>query len=126
MWSLNKKVLYLLVISYLASTASASVILARVLLIATGVEYVEPFTRVPQLMNNLEGVFPIPNGSYCVLLNVPTTRYTFWIPMLAFETLLCLLATVRAIQTFMDGTFFRSVNKLFYILVRDSALYYIV
>ena len=53
--------------------------------------------------------------------------YIFWIPMLAFEFLLCTLALIRGFQAFVsDGSLFRRGRDLVSILLRDSVLYFLV
>ncbi|KAJ3863358.1 hypothetical protein EV359DRAFT_64873 [Lentinula novae-zelandiae] len=63
----------------------------------------------------------------CVPL-LPTFSYSFWIPRLAFETVLCILALIRGFQLHKDeiGETDWSGNDLMRILIRDSIGYYIV
>ncbi|KAF8198515.1 hypothetical protein BJ912DRAFT_1020456 [Pholiota molesta] len=69
----------------------------------------------------------IPDGLFCVPNNVTSHFYAFWIPMLAFEFLLCLLALIRGFQTYRsNGSLFRSGRRLVGILVRDSLMYFVV
>jgi hypothetical protein len=69
----------------------------------------------------------IPGGLFCVPSGVSTHFYTFWIPMLAFESLLCTLALIRGFQTYRaKGSLFHSSRQLVGILIRDSVLYFLV
>ncbi|KAJ3918862.1 hypothetical protein F5877DRAFT_67038 [Lentinula edodes] len=63
----------------------------------------------------------------CVPL-LPTFSYSFWIPRLAFETVLCILALIRGFQLQKDeiGDTHWSGNDLMKMLIRDSIGYYIV
>jgi hypothetical protein len=70
---------------------------------------------------------PVPGITFCVAYGIPSYFYTFWIPMLAFETLLCGLALYRGFQTLMqDGQVFYSGRRLVNILIRDSVLYFLI
>ncbi|KAJ2912592.1 hypothetical protein MD484_g7815, partial [Candolleomyces efflorescens] len=70
MYSLNKIVLAIMVISFLASTATSGWIMHSVL------------AKISAKSIN------IPNGMFCMPTGVSDNFYTFWIPMLAFECLL--------------------------------------
>ncbi|KAH9478051.1 hypothetical protein JR316_0010288 [Psilocybe cubensis] len=71
LYSLNKKILALMLVVFIASTATSAWIMGTALssVTATAVQ--------------------IPGGAFCVPANVTPHFYAFWIPMLAFETLLC-------------------------------------
>jgi len=109
LYLLNKKVLALMLTCFVASSTCAAVIMGRAL---------SNITAVSEL---------IPGMPFCIPLDVPPRFYTFWIPILAFETLLCALALGRGIQTARAerGTF-RFRRDLVNILVRDSVLYFLV
>ncbi|PPQ94555.1 hypothetical protein CVT25_012032 [Psilocybe cyanescens] len=75
---------------------------------------------------------PIPSGKFCVPFNISTHYYTFWIPIICFEVLLCVLGLFRGAQIsksvrFGGGpsTFLRSGHRLVDILFRDSLIYFI-
>ncbi|TEB31061.1 hypothetical protein FA13DRAFT_478427 [Coprinellus micaceus] len=69
----------------------------------------------------------IPNGKFCMPHGVSDKFYIFWVPMLAFECLLCTLALIRGFQAFVsDGSLFRRGRELVQILLRDSVLYFLV
>lgn len=70
---------------------------------------------------------PFPSATVCYASGIHPSFYAFWIPMLAFETLLCLLALIRGFQTFhKEGSLFQSGRHLVHILIRDSVLYFLV
>ncbi|KAF9473935.1 hypothetical protein BDN70DRAFT_348524 [Pholiota conissans] len=69
----------------------------------------------------------IPGGMFCLANNISPHFYVFWIPMLSFEFLLCLLAVIRGFQTYRsNGSLFRTGRKLVGILIRDSVVYFFV
>ncbi|EDR06874.1 uncharacterized protein LACBIDRAFT_294625 [Laccaria bicolor S238N-H82] len=69
----------------------------------------------------------IPGGTFCMPGTVQTNFFIFWIPMLAFECLLCGLALFRGFQTFRsEGTLYQNGRHLVGILIRDSILYFLV
>lgn len=69
----------------------------------------------------------IPGLPTCTLLSVPDYLYTFWIPILAFESLLCGMALFRGIQTlYHHQSVFRSGRHLMTMLLRDSVIYYLM
>ena len=67
----------------------------------------------------------IPGLPFCIPLNVSKHFYAFWIPILAFETLLCTLAVVRVYETYRTQEMQRGVH-LVEVLLRDSVVYYVV
>lgn len=71
---------------------------------------------------------PIPGGMFCVPLGVTSHFYTFWVPMICFESTLCALAIFRALRisrAFRPPSPFRSGQHLLEILFRDSLIYFI-
>ncbi|KAE9390329.1 hypothetical protein BT96DRAFT_1002400 [Gymnopus androsaceus JB14] len=106
LYNLNKKILGLMVGSFLLASASSATIMGIVLRQFNAVS-------VPQL-----GCMPAQLP--------PSYFYTFWIPILAFESLLCVLALVRGFQTYRArGSLFQS-ERLVGVLIRDSVCYYVV
>ncbi|KIK70288.1 hypothetical protein GYMLUDRAFT_236692 [Collybiopsis luxurians FD-317 M1] len=72
-------------------------------------------------------VLQLPGITSCVPLLIPKYIYAFWIPILAFETLLFILAVIRGVQTYRNNaTSFQSGKRLVGVLVRDSIIYYTV
>ena len=69
----------------------------------------------------------IPGGKFCVPRNVSGHFFIFWIPMLAFESLLCTLALIQGFRTFNnEGGIFRNGRQLVALLVRDSIFYFLM
>jgi hypothetical protein len=69
---------------------------------------------------------PIPNVHFCAPGVVPDWFFTFWIPILLFESVLCSLALYRGLQTCKaSGALFQSGRALVGVLVRDSVFYFI-
>ncbi|KAK0203922.1 hypothetical protein DFS33DRAFT_1335395 [Desarmillaria ectypa] len=109
LYLLNKKVLALMVTSFVTCSASAAVVMGIVL------------SKISTVSHTLPGT------SFCVPSGIPDYFYTFWIPMIAFESLLCGLALFRGFQTFSsDGPLFSSGRHLVSILIRDSVFYFVV
>ncbi|KAH9478078.1 hypothetical protein JR316_0010315 [Psilocybe cubensis] len=67
-------------------------------------------------------------GPFCrAIQGGGSTLYAFWIPVIVFETLLCLLALSAGINSFIqDGYTFRHSGRLLQILLRDSMTYFVV
>jgi len=117
LYSLNKKILALMVTSFIVTSTMSGIIMGRVLASITA-------TARPFAFLRLE---PLSDVVFCDPSNISSRFFTFWIPMLANECLLCFLALVRGCQTFRSGgTLFRSSRRLVGILIRDSVLYFIV
>ncbi|KAJ6628539.1 hypothetical protein B0H10DRAFT_159510 [Mycena sp. CBHHK59/15] len=109
LYFLNKKVLALMIVTFVLSSASAAVIMGTVLAGITATSH------------------PIPGISFCVPFGVPGYFFAFWIPIIGFESLLCGLALLRGFQTFRaSGSLFQSGRHLVSILIRDSVLYFLV
>ncbi|KDR79638.1 hypothetical protein GALMADRAFT_137432 [Galerina marginata CBS 339.88] len=67
----------------------------------------------------------ITGGKFCYA-SAPGHAYLFWIPILFFETFLCTLAAIRTFQAYKtDGFPFNRFQRLLYILIRDSLLYFL-
>jgi hypothetical protein len=69
-----------------------------------------------------------PDGSACRLtLLLPRGIYRYWIPMLSYESLLCVLVLLQGFQRFRsDRSIFRSGKRLVSNLIRDSVIYFLV
>lgn len=90
----------------------------------TGIDHFKSFGSIIYILCIAQAV--VAEDSFiCVPSGISDIFYTLWIPLLAFETLLCALSVIRALQVLQVGSSF-SKNSLMYILIRDSALYYIV
>ncbi|KAF5345387.1 hypothetical protein D9757_013389 [Collybiopsis confluens] len=111
MYFLDKKILCLMVGTFLLTSASAAAV------INIAVNRMTALSRVPL----------VPDMTLCIPMSIPPYIYAFWIPILAFETLLFVLAVLRGIQTYRQtGTTFQSNKRLVGLLVRDSIAYYAV
>jgi hypothetical protein len=109
LYFLNKKVLALMVATFIVSSASSAVIMGTVLNGITAHSH------------------PILGTTFCVPFGVPDYFFAFWIPIIGFESLLCGLALYRGFQTFRaSGSLFQSGRHLVAILIRDSVLYFLV
>ncbi|GLB38914.1 hypothetical protein LshimejAT787_0600760 [Lyophyllum shimeji] len=110
MYSLNKKVLAVMGGCFIVATAASAFVLGSVLSKITATAF--PLT---------------PNLIFCVPSNISHQFFVFWIPMLAFETLMCGLALYKGYETFRtSGSRFRTGRYLVGILIRDSVLYFLV
>jgi len=110
LYSLNKKVLALMGSCFIIATAASAAVMGTVLSNLTA-------TAVPLT----------PNLIFCVPFNISHHFFAFWIPMLAFETLLCGLALYKGYETFRSSTSpYRSGQRLVNILIRDSVLYFLI
>ncbi|KAG6829505.1 hypothetical protein H0H87_011238 [Tephrocybe sp. NHM501043] len=68
-----------------------------------------------------------PEIAFCVPRHISKNFYAFWIPMLAFESLLCGLALYKGYETLRTASpSFRSGRHLVSILIRDSVVYFLV
>ncbi|KAJ7917200.1 hypothetical protein B0H13DRAFT_1995645 [Mycena leptocephala] len=109
LYFLNKKVLALMVTTFIVSSASSAVIMGKVLQGITARAHA------------------LPGTTFCVPFGVPDYFFAFWIPIIGFESLLCGLALYRGFQTFRAaGSPFQSGRHLVAILIRDSILYFLV
>jgi hypothetical protein len=68
-----------------------------------------------------------PDGSSCSTQYLPRGIYRYWIPMLSYESLLCVLVLLQGFQRFRsDRSIFRSGKRLVSNLIRDSVIYFLV
>jgi hypothetical protein len=109
LYFLNKKVLALMVTCFIGTSVASAIVLSSV------------FSEMKASSHILPGV-PV-----CVPLGVPSHLYAFWIPMIAFESMLCGMALYRGFQgVFGGGALFRCGRHLVDILVQDSIVYFLV
>jgi len=109
LYFLNRKVL-----AFMSVTFAGAVIASSTLM---GISLAQ--TRV---ISNM-----IPGLPFCVPTFTPKIFYSFWIPMLISETVLCGLALWRGIQSFRQNrTLFQSGKKMIEVLIRDSFLYFLI
>ncbi|KAF9254445.1 hypothetical protein L218DRAFT_968146 [Marasmius fiardii PR-910] len=110
LYSLNRKVLIMMVGTFLLTSATAAAIMGIVL---------SKLTAISMTLR--------PGLSVCVPLTISSEFYSFWIPILTFETVLCCLALFRGYQTFRtSGSPFQSGRKLVGMLIRDSVVYFLI
>ncbi|TFK63432.1 hypothetical protein BDN72DRAFT_321713 [Pluteus cervinus] len=110
LYFLNKKVLFLMVFLFVGSVSASGVILALLL---------QKITMVDS--------HPGAGIVFCTPTGLSHSFWTFWVPLLGFETFLCIMALFRGFQTFKkDGSLFQSGRHLVRILIRDSVLFYLV
>ncbi|PPQ93546.1 LOW QUALITY PROTEIN: hypothetical protein CVT25_000286 [Psilocybe cyanescens] len=114
LYLLNKQILAVILTFFLLSSAICAVIMGLV-------------------METLEAkALPIPGGNFCMPVSFSTHFYTFWIPIICFEALLCALALFRGVKISKSiglgggsSAFLRSGHHLVNILFRDSLIYFI-
>jgi len=110
LYSLDKRILALMVVCFLGSIGTSAWVMGSVL------------SKIHATASHLTS-----NFEFCVPHNLSDHFFVFWIPMLAFETLLCGLALFRGYQTFRSSNGpFASGKHIVGILIRDSLLYFLV
>ncbi|KAJ7812643.1 hypothetical protein B0H14DRAFT_2856424 [Mycena olivaceomarginata] len=107
LYSLNKKVLVLMVTMFLISSAASTAIMGMVLSDVTSHSH------------------PILGVTNCVPDSFPSYYFAIWIPITVFETLLCGLAFYRGFQT-VRASVYQPGQQLFVILIRDSVIYFVM
>lgn len=71
-------------------------------------------------------ILPVDDG-FCSSLRLPRGIFRYWIPMLSFECLLCVLVLIQGFWRFRsDNSIFRSGKRLVSNLIRDSVFYFLV
>ncbi|KAJ4485272.1 hypothetical protein J3R30DRAFT_1335372 [Lentinula aciculospora] len=107
LYSLNKKILTVMIISFILSLAGAAVVVGFVL---------------------NDGAVQLDSDTLFCVPTLPTYSYSFWIPRLAFETVLCILALIRGFQLRDEDTIDMdwSGSRLMKIMIKDSIGYYII
>lgn len=108
LYSLDKKVLVFMLASFALSISLSAYIMGSVL------------SNLTVTAVNL----PV-DGMFCHSTGIPSNFYLFWIPLLAFECLLCGLALFKGFQTLRNRkSSLRSGRWLVTILIRDSVVYF--
>jgi len=108
LYFLNKRILCFMIGTFILTVASSAAVLSIVL-------------------NRLQARANLLHGLPCVPLEVPKYFYAFWIPILIFETVLCVLALIRGFQSYQDsGSPFHAGKRIIGVLIRDSVGYYAV
>lgn len=125
---MDKRVLIIMGCGFLISSTCAATIMGLVLSNFSGV--FPCFRWTPRRVNarlmaaraqTLAGL------SFCIPINVPKYLFAFWIPTLAFESLLCGMSIFRGFQAFRyRHSVFESGKQLVNILLRDSIIYFLM
>lgn len=119
-----------MVVSFLATSACSAVIMGNVLSEVRSawpgstrfLKYCGLTTSTLQVQSNF-----IPGFPFCIPFDVPSYLYAFWIPILAFESLLCGMALFRGFQAFhYRQSVFQSGRHLVTLLLRDSIVYFLM
>lgn len=73
-------------------------------------------------------IYLTPKGKFCEASSLVFDRfYTFWIPLLVFECVLCALAIAKGVNEFRHNqAMLRRRRSLLAILVRDSVIYFVM
>lgn len=130
MYALDKKVLTLMVVTFILTTASATIVMTSIFSGHIIGCIMRSFTFISAML--MLGWYPghahlIPGMPFCDIIGVSTHFYAVWIPPLIQETLLLGLALFRGFKKFFsDAPAFRSGHRLVEILIRDSILYFVV
>ncbi|EIN05812.1 hypothetical protein PUNSTDRAFT_137297 [Punctularia strigosozonata HHB-11173 SS5] len=132
LYHLDKRVLGLMLAAFALATAASATIMGAVLSRATAIVVTLPTT--PRAMQT------------CAPAGVSPRFYTFWIPIIVFEALLCVLALGRGLHAYHvahpplppplgakaeagaggRSRWWESGTKLVDVLVRDSVVYFVV
>ncbi|KIK52144.1 hypothetical protein GYMLUDRAFT_371607, partial [Collybiopsis luxurians FD-317 M1] len=109
LYSLDKRVLYLMIVSFILSTAAS----------VTVVNYI--------LAHIQAAAHLIPGFSFCFPVFIPPYFYALWIPVLAFEAVLFALAAFQGFRTHQrNNSALQYEERLFKILIRDSIIYFVM
>lgn len=109
LYFLNKKVLFFVGSFFVISTASAATLMGLVL---------SDISSQAETMAGLD---------FCMPLQVRRYLYAYWIPILAFESLLCAMSLFRGLQAFRQQYLvFQSGTQIMTILLRDSIVYFLI
>ncbi|KAF7979487.1 hypothetical protein HWV62_42325 [Athelia sp. TMB] len=109
LYFLNKKVMFFVGSFFVLSLAAAGTIMGLVL---------------SNFSTNAETIAGL---NFCMPSDVPRYIYAYWIPIITFESLLCGMAILRAVQGFRHHEpSFISGTRLITILLRDSIVYFLI
>lgn len=129
MYGQSKKILTLLITSFITSIVVACILLGEMIRETKCMFLSQSLTpRTSNLLKKLQGIaapFPDSPGHFCTPTATWPLYYTLWIPLLSFETLLFSLALFKGYQTLRSevrtGWSGRCVLN---ILIRDSIMYF--
>ena len=71
-------------------------------------------------------VVNLPQGNTCSFPRFPPLLYSFWITMLAFEGILCVLALYRGYQATQNFLPQQNGSTLIEVIIRDSAMIFVM
>lgn len=140
LYNLNRKILALMACTFVLALVGTSTILGVALSQVTGNIRGYPRCLVAMFISSLL-VISIPvhltslSTSICAVTNLDAISYlyTFWIPMMVSESVLCALVTVRAFERMREArrsrrkfTWMQNGRELVVVLIRDSILYFLV
>ncbi|KIY48472.1 hypothetical protein FISHEDRAFT_73668 [Fistulina hepatica ATCC 64428] len=123
LYLLDKRILALMISAFIVAEATAGTILGVILSKVTG-EILHSGQLAASLFIYIRTTaitFDLNGNHYCLPIGLQTWFYTYWIPLITFETLLCCLAVFKGFSSSRTGRF-----NLFNLLIRDSVLYYII
>ena len=132
LYSLNKKLLAVMLMFYVACSGCSAWIVITELSSITGMDLPQRAVLTSQsdfFFFCYQVTAPIlpTDVSYCLPLFLPRGIFRYWIPMLSFECLLCVLVLFQGFQRFRsDSSIFRSGKRLVSALIRDSIVYFLV
>ncbi|EKM76900.1 hypothetical protein AGABI1DRAFT_93821 [Agaricus bisporus var. burnettii JB137-S8] len=113
LYSLNNRILALMVSMFLLSSGLSAVVMGKVL----------ADMSISATRFSFDGI----EDAFCVPQNISPNFFLFWVPLLVFESLLCGMAVYKGYQSFKAGaTMLHSGSRLLSILIRDSVLYFII
>ncbi|KDR81219.1 hypothetical protein GALMADRAFT_241762 [Galerina marginata CBS 339.88] len=109
LYSLNKKILALMLVFYITSSSVSAWILRT------------------DLESLVVAALPILGGKFCVPTKISSFS-SFWIPVLLFDFMLFSLAVIRGVGEYRSkgSSIFRGSRSLMNILIRDSVFYFLV
>ncbi|KAG6333359.1 hypothetical protein ID866_5735 [Astraeus odoratus] len=102
----------------------------RIMLVVVSCYVLEIFAMIAMLvMANLTSGTdnqPTPGLTFCTNVDVSNTFYVFWLPLLAYESLLCFLAIRAGIKWSGEGSAqIKSNSRLWDVLVRGNVIYFL-
>ncbi|KAF7761954.1 hypothetical protein Agabi119p4_9946 [Agaricus bisporus var. burnettii] len=113
LYSLNNRILALMVSMFLISSGLSAGVMGKVL--------------ADMSISATHFAFDGIEDAFCVPQNISPNFFLFWVPLLVFESLLCGMAVYKGYQSFKAGaTMLHSGSRLLSILIRDSVLYFII
>ncbi|KAI0339295.1 hypothetical protein BDW22DRAFT_1431892 [Trametopsis cervina] len=121
LYNLNRRVLLVMFSTFVVALAASSVIMgiAMARLQATSISI-----NLPNL-----------STSICTISNIQSIRflYSFWVPIMLSESLLCLLVVIRAVEHMRENRrsreqfrWMQNGQELIMVLIRDSILYFLL